>query len=142
MRYFSRNNISLLISLLMLSLVMGIWSDLFLFSKTFNFPSWAKNFPWPVYIPSYLVFICLIPAALLSNSLSGLGRAIGVSGCVAPLVPLMIYVFSPSNQNKHIMANFFINYLWIVFVHCLLPALILFLIRALVFYIPTKILKN
>lgn len=118
------------ISALLLSCTMVLWQDLFLFAKSIHLPTWAKSLPSPVFAPSYLAFLCLIPAALFSPTLSTALRAVLITLCVSPLPALMLYANQPRWSLRHdLWVNLLFNYVWMIGFFCLLPAIVLLLAR-------------
>jgi hypothetical protein len=63
-----RNKWAFISSTALLSVVILIWLDLFLFGKTMYLPAWTAMLPFSIYTPSYLIFLCLIPVVFLTDT--------------------------------------------------------------------------
>jgi hypothetical protein len=113
---------------------MVIWVDLFIFSKVVYLPAWANVLPAPILAPAFLAFVCLIPAAVVPDTLGGARWAVARSVLLSPLTAIAAYALNPANQDRFLPANAIFNYLWIVLFHCLVPALLLVIVRGVFHY--------
>lgn len=114
------------------------WGDLFRWSKVVHLPDWAEALPMPFMAPSYLVFICLLPAAFATRTLAGAQTAILVSALISPLAPVAAFALDPLHQNRFLPANMVFHYAWILLFFCAVPALLAFLLRAAFGYASGK----
>jgi len=126
----NRNRIAFFASLATLSAAMVIWGDLFRWSKVAYLPEWAKVLPAPLMLPSYLAFVCLLPAALGTDSLASARSAVMKSVLLAPFAAVIAFALNPLHQNAYLVFNALFHYVWIVLFFCALPAIIVVVIRA------------
>lgn len=126
----NRNHLAFLVSLVALSATTVVWGDLFRWSKVVHLPEWAKVLPVPIMLPSYLAFVCLLPAAFAADSLAAARGAVLKCMLLAPLASTTAYSLDPLHQNRFLFANVLFNYAWIVLFFCALPALLVILMRA------------
>ena len=127
--FMTRARWGFLVSTLALSLVMAVWSDMFLWAKVGNLPTWVEALPSPILAPAYLAFVCLVPATFVPETLSRARSAIMKSVLLAPLSAVAVFALNPLHQNAAIPFNVLFHYVWIVLFHCLVPALLLVAIR-------------
>jgi hypothetical protein len=125
----NRNHIAFLASLVALSAVMVISGDLFRWSKVVHPPEWAKALPAPLLLPSYLTFICLLPAAFGSDRLGSACTMVLKSVLWAPFAAVIAYALNPLHQNASLLFNALFHYAWAVLFFCSLPATLVLLIR-------------
>lgn len=124
------NRLAFFASMVALSAAMVIWGDLFRWSKVTYLPEWAKALPAPLMLPSYLAFICPLPAVLITDSLASARAAVVRSVLLSPLAAVIAYALNPLHQDRFLVANMLFNYVWIVLFFCVLPAVLVVLIRA------------
>jgi hypothetical protein len=134
----NRNRIAFIASTFLLSAAILIWVELFTFSKVANLPEWAKVLPTPIMAPAYLAFVCLIPAAVVADSLKSACLAVTKSVQLSPLAAIAAYALNPAYHDRFLLANVLFNYVWIALFHCFLPALLLVCVRAVFHYLPTR----
>jgi len=127
----NRNQLALGISIVALSVAMVVWVELFTFSKVVHLPQWADALPWPIFAPSFLVLFCLIPAAFGTDTFKSAYKAIIFSLLVCPLAAVVAYALNPLNQTRFLPANALFNYFWVIGFHCLIPALLVLVTRAI-----------
>lgn len=126
-----RDTIATATSLLLMCGSVALWRDLFFFSKVVYLPPWTASLPGPIYTPMYLAFLCLLPSALLTSSLSAAVRATAVVVALAPLPALALYFAGAQSSGVGLWIDILFNYAWVIGVHCALPAVILFVARAI-----------
>lgn len=134
MSTLNRNQLALGISIVALTVVMIVWVDLFTFSKAVHLPQWADALPWPIFAPSFLVFFSLIPAAFGTDTFANAYKAIIFSLLVCPLAAVVAYALNPLYQTRFLPANALFNYFWVIGFHCLVPAMVLLAVRAIVYF--------
>ena len=134
----NRDRIFTLISLVLLSISMSVWAEIFNFSKIIYLPEWTKVFPHPINAPSYLVLVCLMPVAFVSTTVRLAVQGVAVSVFVAPLFAVLTAALNPTHQSVYLFANMLFNYWWIVLFHCTVPACLLLVTRVLVRFINEK----
>jgi len=134
MSSLNRNQLALGISIVALSVAMVVWVDLFIFSKVVHLPQWADALPLPILAPSFLVFFCLIPAAFGPDSFKSACHAIIFSLLVCPIAAVISYAVNPLYQDWFLPANALFNYFWVIGFHCLVPAMLLLAVRAIVYF--------
>ncbi|WP_024929234.1 hypothetical protein [Methylophilus sp. OH31] len=134
MSNLNRNQLALGISIFALSVAMVVWVELFTFSKVVHLPQWADALPWPILAPSFLVLLCLIPAAFGTHTFANACKAIIFSLLVCPLVAVVAYALNPLYQTRFLPANALFNYFWVIGFHCLVPAMLLLAVRAIVYF--------
>jgi hypothetical protein len=127
------------VSLLLLSLAMILWSDLYLFSKTVRLPEWATTLPSPINVAMYATFLCLIPVVLFSSTLANASTQLSKIILIASIFPILIYIFKTNSQDIKLVFNVIFQYLWVIGWSCLLPALILLGIRAIWQFLAIKL---
>jgi len=132
-------SIGFVIGLLMLSLAITIWSDLFLFSKTVRLPEWAKTLPSPISAPKYIAFLCLIPVVLTAKTLASATAFTSKVILLSPLLALFGYAFNTTVQDMRILFNLVFHYLWAIGFNCLLPALVLLGLCAIWQWLTSKV---
>lgn len=137
--FINRNQLSMLASILLLSAAMVIWVDLFIFSKVIFLPDWADALPRPVDAPSFLAFLCLLPAALIASTIRYAVRGVVVSVVVAPLFAVATFALDPIHQNSFIVANVLFHYVWIILFHCAIPSMLLLSLRVTAHYFYRKV---
>lgn len=130
----SRNQQALALNTVLLVMAMIVWPELFLWSKVVHIPSWAELLPTPIFTGAYVSFLCLLPAAFLTESFAGAKRALLVAVVITPAAAVATYALNPAHHNKYLLFNVVFHYVWAVLFCLLLPALILLLIRKLVSY--------
>lgn len=130
----NRNQLALSISIIALSTAMLVWVELFVFSKVVYLPGWTHILPWPMFAPSFLACICLLPAAFGTDSLASSRKAITVSVLIPPIAAVAAYSLNPLYQDRFLPANALFNYFWVIGFHCLAPALILYSVRLLIHF--------
>jgi len=142
-----RNRLAFLGSLIALSAATVIWGDLFRWSKVVYIPKWAEILPAPIYLPAYLAFVCLLPAAFATDS-SEIARA-SVLKCVllAPVASIAAFALSalhppPFISVSHLIINTLFHYIWIVLFFCALPAFFVVLIRTLSSMLAKQYMAN
>ena len=111
---------------------MVIWGDLFRWSKVVYLPEWAKALPAPLMLPSYLTFVCLLPAAFASDSLTFASAAVSKSVLLAPFAAVIAFALNSPHQDASLLLNALFHYVWIVLFFCALPAILVLLVRAAV----------
>ena len=109
---------------------MFIWDDLFRWSKVVYLPDWINALPAPIMAPSYMTFVCLLPAGFVTASLANARAAVVRCVLLAPLLPIITYTLEPLHHNRFLIANALFHYAWIVLFFSALPALLVILIRA------------
>ncbi len=137
----NRNLFATISSSLVLSAAMVVWTDLFIFLKgvQLQLPAWTESLPNPIYAPTYLVLMCLMPAAFVPNTLANALVAILTSVLLSSLVAITAYALNPTYQGNYLLANMFFNYWWIILFHCAVPSLLLVATRIAAHYIRNKI---
>ena len=125
----NRNHIAFFASLAALSAAMVIWGDLFRWSKVVYLPEWAKALPAPLMLPSYLAFVCLLPAAFGTDRLAAARAAVLKSVLLAPFVAIITFALNPLHQGASLLFNALFHYAWIVLFFCTLPAILVVFIR-------------
>ena len=134
-----RDQLSTILSLILLSISMVVWVDLFIFSKVVYLPSWAEMLPVPMMAMSILVFICLIPAAFFTKTLQSACWAVMLTILISPFSALVAYALNPLYQGKYLLGNIVFNYFFIVSVGCFVPAFFSIGFRAVIYvYINIK----
>jgi hypothetical protein len=128
----SRNHLSLTISIFMLAAAMVAWPNLFLWSKVVHLPRWADQLPAPVFTGAYVSFVCLLPAALGTDSFCSAKRALLIAVVVAPLFAVATYTLAPEHQNEYLLFNVVFHYVWVVLFCMLVPAAILAAVKKLI----------
>jgi hypothetical protein len=128
----SRNRIAFFASLTTLSAAMVIWGDLFRWSKVAHLPAWAEVIPAPLMFPSYLALVCLLPAALGTDSVASARAAVLKSVLLAPFAAVIAFALNPLHQNTSLVFNALFHYVWIVLFFCALPAILVVFIRAVI----------
>lgn len=126
-----RNLFALASSLAALAAAMLAWPELFLFGKVVMLPAWAEALPSPVNTGAYLAFLCLIPAALLTDTFANAARATAAAVAVAPLFAVASWAFDPMHHDGSLGTNLAFHYLWVVVFSLLVPAAILLVVRKL-----------
>lgn len=124
-----RNRIAFLLSLIVLSIVMTIWRDMFLFSKSLPVPKWSYFLPYPFILTSDLIIFCLLPAAFVTERISSACLAVLACVLLAPLVPVINLMMSISYNP---LINGMGNYLFIILFHCAFPAFFVVFIRTVI----------
>ena len=117
---------------------MVIWGDLFRWSKVAYLPEWANALPAPLMLPSYLTFVCLLPAALGTDSLANARAVVLKTVLIAPLAAVIAFAVSPQHQNAALLFNALFHYVWIVLFFCALPAVLVILVRAAIAFALKK----
>ena len=124
-----KDYIALSISCILLSVFIYIYFDLFSFSKNINLPDWAMALPFPMSAPSLIVALSLIPALIIPNKLYSVFRVIVACLLISPIAGLINFSLIPAHQHNGLLYNILFNYFWIIFFHCLIPAVIIFSAR-------------
>ena len=119
----------LIVSIVALSSAVAIWSDLFLFSKSVRLPEWTNILPSPINVPLYIAFVCLIPVALVPNTLKKATVAITKTILLSPIFALFLYAADTKHQDSYLVPNLLFDYFWVVGFNCLLPAFLLLFLR-------------
>jgi hypothetical protein len=114
----------------LLATAVLIWRDLFFFDKVVYLPAWTASLPSPIDTPRYLAFLCLLPAALLTSTLPAAIRAVAWALLLAPLPVLVVYLVNDPSTGADLWFNTAFHYAWVVGFHCLAPALLLLVARA------------
>jgi hypothetical protein len=135
-----RNQLVFILSTFLLSLAILIWFDFFSFSKVIYLPAWAKVLPFSIHTPAYIVFFCLIPVALFTDTITNASRLTLKSAFLSPVLGLIIYAFS---GNFLSVGNAFLNtlfsYMFILLFHSLIPVVLLIMLRAaIIHFIPQR----
>ncbi|WP_459720193.1 hypothetical protein [Sideroxyarcus sp. TK5] len=138
-RTVSRNRIAYFISLAALSAAMVIWGDLFRWSKVIHLPEWANALPEPLMLPAYITFVCLLPAALGADNMVSARSAVLSTVLIAPVVAVATYALEPLHQNAELLFNALFHYVWIVLFFCVLPAILVILIRVLIEFVLKQV---
>ena len=125
-----RDHIATITSAALLSTTIVIWRDLFFFSKVAYLPAWTASLPSPIDTPRYLAFLCLMPAALFTSSLSAAFRSVAWALLLGPLPALIVYLASGTATGLNSWFNAAFNYAWVIGFECLAPALVLLASRA------------
>lgn len=128
----NRNQWSFIISATLLSAVILIWLDLFLFGKVMHLPAWAEMLPFSTYTPSYLIFLCLIPVAFLTDTRTNAIISTFTSLLLSPVLGLIVYTLSDNFWSiSHFFFDISFNYVWIVLFHGLIPIVLLTTLRSI-----------
>ncbi|MGN7917685.1 hypothetical protein [Lysobacter sp. 22409] len=124
-----RNTVGFLLSLSALSIAVFVFRDIYLFSKVSIRPDWAQFLPTWLGVSDFIGLLCLAPAALMPERLKSVAAALAKCVFLAPLPVLIVY----SNDHAHsgLWMNLLFNYGW-VGLHCLIPAVMLFVVRGIV----------
>lgn len=125
----SAHSISSIISLLLLSLAVAYWPELFFFSKSVHLPAWAEHLPTPINAPIYVALACLTPSVVTSASTKQAATSGFKVVLLAPLLGLLLYVLQPQGSFLELLANTVFHYLWIIGFNCLLPLAALLCVR-------------
>lgn len=127
------------VSLVMLSLVMSIWCEMYRFSESIQLPSWSSLFPFPFLLPLYLVFICLIPAAFFSTSLRIAFSSVSKCVLISPLFDAFALMMSIEYKPLGTAIG---NYLFVVLWICMVPAFAILMIRVLSIVVSRIFIKS
>lgn len=130
----NRNQLALSASIVALSVAMVVWVDLFTFSKVVHLPQWADALPWPIFTPSFLALVCLVPAAFGTDAFASACKAVIFSLMVSPLAAVVACALNPFYQDRFLPANAVFNYFWVIGFHCLIPAVLLLAVRAILYF--------
>ncbi len=130
-----RNRIAFFASLIMLSFVMIIWRDMFLFTKSAPVPKWSYFLPYPFILTSDIVFVCLLPVAFFPKSFRFKYASVLICVLLSPLIPVVTWMTTIS---YHPLVNGIYNYLFIILFHCFFPVFFIVLIRTIVDCIHKK----
>ncbi|ALN64899.1 putative membrane protein [Lysobacter antibioticus] len=124
-----RNTVGFLLSLLALSVAVIVFRDSYLFSKVSIRPPWAEFLPGWLGVSDFIGLLCLAPAALLPERLKSAAAALATCVLLAPVPVLIAY----SNYHAHaiVWMSLLFDYCW-VGLHCLIPAVMLFIVRGIV----------
>ncbi|QWT45258.1 hypothetical protein [Azospira inquinata] len=128
----SRNHLSLVSSIILLASAMVVWPNLFLWSKVAHLPAWAEHLPAPVFTGAYVSFVCLIPAALWTDTFSSAKRALLSAVIVAPVFAVATYTLSPEHQDQYLLFNVLFHYVWVILFCMFVPACALAAIRKII----------
>lgn len=135
----SRSRIALIISTGMLSCSILLFSIIFLFSNSVSVSPWIVKLieqffdPLPIYgsgLTTFTTFICLIPAAFIpENPLKSI-VVIAKTIFISPLPTLIVYVIYDFDHLSLIyLLNIPLQYVWVIIVHCLAPAIAISILR-------------
>jgi hypothetical protein len=125
-----------LISLLSLSALLVLFSDLYLFSKFVTIPPWIEQLPKPFSyfgFPGFTrvaIFICLMPIAFAKEKLIKSSLLV-LKTVVLSVIPVIIthsIEIIPNFSDYRDWGNIPYQYLWIIVFHYLIPVLSVMLI--------------
>lgn len=123
----NKDKLSFGISLMMLSVVLGVFWKLFRFAK--SVPSFVFFLQYPFILTSDIVFFCLLPAALIPDkfriAISSVVACVLISALVPALNVMMVATTEP-------LINGLYNYLFVIFYHCYHPVVIVLLLRVII----------
>ena len=120
-----------LVSYLLLSAVIAIWSDLFLFSKNVYLPNWTKLLPSPIDTPRYMAFLCLLPVVITAQTFLEATKSAGKVVLMAPLLGIAVWAIKTSREIQapgeipFLFINMPYHYVWVVLWQLLLPLALL-----------------
>jgi hypothetical protein len=142
MKFADRTQVAVTLSVLILAMAILMWPDIFLFSRVYNRPSWF----WLKWVPSlYTASDCigllgLIPAAILPPTLHLAGRALTTATFVVPVTAVLVFVGNnrASSSALQLISNALFNYAWVLGTTCLIPALLLFTLRAAASFLVSR----
>jgi hypothetical protein len=132
--YMKRNRIAFFVSLIMLSLALIIWRDMFLFAKSVSvtWPKWSYFLPYPFILTSDIVIVCLLPVAFFTDSFRFACASVVMCVLLSPLVPVINWMTTISYTP---LINGIYNYLFIILFHCAFPVFLVLFIRGTTNYI-------
>ncbi len=128
----NRNRVAFFVSLIMLSVAMILWRDMFLFAKSAPVPKWSYFLPYPFILTSDIVFVCLLPVAFLVNRFRFACASVMMCVLLSPLVSVITWMTTISYTP---LLNGIYNYLFIILFHCVFPAFLVLIIRAIINFI-------
>lgn len=128
----SRDKVAFWVSLVMLSVVMSVWWEMFRFAKELRVPVWSRIIPYPYLLPYYMVVISLLPAAFVTKSFRNSFLSVFACVIISSLWPSIIVLMSVA---YHPIVNGLLSYLFVLVWICMLPLCLLVLIRAVHFFI-------
>jgi hypothetical protein len=135
-----RDRVAFWTSLVMLSVAMSIFWEMFQFAKsTEHWPRWSLIFPFPFIFTWDVVFVCLLPAALIPERFRT--AFVFVFGCVliSALIPAFMVALTTSYSP---LVNFMENYFFVTIFHCCYPVFIVLIIRVIVRGIYRRIVNS
>ena len=123
-----------IVSLVMLSILFTVYSELFLFSKNVEIPYWITMLPEPFSLfgfPGFTrisIFICLLPIFFAKEKTLASGLLLMKIVFLSIVPVLIIYSFEiiPKIEGYRAWFNLSFQYFWIVCFHCLIPLCALF----------------
>jgi hypothetical protein len=130
-----QNRIAFFASLIMLSLAMIIWRDMFLFAKSAPVPRWSYFLPYPFILTSDIVFVCLLPVVFFTDSFRHACASVVICVLLSPLVPVITWMTTLSYTP---LVNGIYNYLFIILFHCAFPMLIVLSVRGIINFIQKQ----
>ena len=138
-----RNRIAFFASLIMLSLVMVIWRDMFLFAKSAPWPKWSYFLPYPFILTSDIVFICLLVVAFFTDSFRYACMSVVMCVFLSVLALVIFYMLSEQYQVyrmpiEGVVFSVIINYVFIILFHCAFPMFFVLFIRGIFNFIQKK----
>ena len=113
-----------LLSLLLLSALIALRPEWFLFYKTVGNPIWADYLPRGITHQSFLAVFALLPAVSAAVDFRRAAASVLLALSISPLVALVIYALERAHQQAllNLIANVVFHYFWIIGFHLLLPA--------------------
>ena len=138
-----RNRIAFFASLIMLSLAMIIWRDMFLFAKSAPWPKWSYFLPYPFILTSDIVIICLLPVAFFLDSFRSAFTAVVMCVFLSVLALIILYMLSEQYQVyrmpiEGIVFSVIINYVFVILFHCAFPVFFVLFIRGIFKFIQQQ----
>lgn len=124
----NRDKVAFGVSLILLSIVMSVWWEMFRFSKELRVPGWSRGIPYPFLLPYYMVTVGLIPATFIASSFR--------SSCVFVLLCVLISSVFPSirvmmSAAYHPLGNGLLSYMFVVIWICMLPSCLLVFMKVI-----------
>ncbi len=130
----SRNQQALALSAALLVAAMLLWPEMFLWAKVVHLPSWTEFLPAQIFAGSYVSFLCLLPAAFLTDTFASAKRALILVVALTPLAAVGTYAANPAHHNHYIVFNVVFHYMWVILFALLLPSILLLSMRKLLTY--------
>ncbi len=130
----SRNQQALALSAALLVAAMLLWPEMFLWAKVVHLPSWTEFLPAPIFSGSYVSFLCLLPAAFLTESFASAKRALIMVVALTPVAVVGTYLANPAHHNHYIVFNVVFHYIWVILFVLLLPSMLLLSMRKFLSY--------
>lgn len=118
-----------LISGVCLAMCMWQWPQGYLFSKVMVLPSWAEAVPHALYLPVFMVLMCLAPIIFYAPSLLRAMQNMAWVILLFSFIPLIFYLFKSEGNDQYLLYNLIFNYVWVVGWHCLPAALFWLMLR-------------